>query len=88
MDGTQVGRRLGLGGAVIGIALGALLVVGSAAASEAPDPAPVGGGVAGCVGIAAELAAVSWAAGGAVRSQAAPSGDAWASTRQFPGRPH
>ena len=83
------GPRTGLWGVAVAIALGAMLGVNSpAAARETPEPAPASSAVAGRVDIAAELAAVSWAAGGSMWSQAAPSGDAWASTKQYPGRPN
>ncbi len=88
MDGRQCRRRVGLGGVAIGMALGALLGVGSpVAAGEVPAPHPVPGDVAGRVDIAAELARMSWAAGGSMAYEASPSGDAWASTQQYTGRP-
>ena len=89
MNTMRAKRRVGLDGIALGVGLVGVLAVGAlGAARETPGPAPVRSAVAGRVDIAAELAAVSWAAGGAMRSRAAPSGDAWASTQQYPGRPY
>jgi len=59
------------------------------AAAVAPlDSDRLPGAAAGRVDLAAEFVVASWQAGASRSYLAAPSGDAWASTRQFPGRPH
>jgi hypothetical protein len=91
MDATRARRRTGIGGVALGVALAALVVGTPGAGAETPTWDRFQGEGAGRRDVVAEVtraadeARQGW---GAEALFAAVSGDAWASTRQFPGRPH
>jgi hypothetical protein len=65
-------------------ALAAAFALPATAAAVPPDADPPGSASAEEAGAACDAPALGW--GPLVASD--PSGDDWASTRQFPGRPH
>ncbi len=80
MDAKGTGRLAGIGGFAVGAALAALVLAAPGAAAT-----DCGRAVAGEEGRAAYGARLD---GGAEALFATVSGVEWASTRQFPGRPH
>ena len=91
MGAKGTARPTGIGGVALGMALAALAIGAPGAGAETPTWERFEGEGAGRRDVAAEVA---WAADearlgwGADAFAATLAGEEWASTRQYPGRPH